>query len=45
MDIYIDLKAFSEPASPASGYIRLFIDSSDSKIKIKRSNGDVVIIE
>ena len=29
----------------SSGYIRLFMDSPDSKIKIKRSNGKVVVIE
>jgi hypothetical protein len=45
MDNYIDLKAVSEPSSLSSGYIRLFIDSSDGKTKIKRSNNDVVIIE
>ena len=45
MDNYIDLKAISEPSSLSSGYIRLFIDSSDGKTKIKRSNDDVVIIE
>jgi len=45
MDNYIDLKAISEPSAPASGYIRLFIDSGDGKTKIKRSNGDVVIVE
>jgi hypothetical protein len=26
----------------SSGYIRLFMDSADSKIKIKRSNGNVL---
>ena len=45
IDNYIDLKAIAEPASPASGYIRLFIDTADGKTKIKRSNDDVVIIE
>jgi hypothetical protein len=39
-DNYIDLKAISEPGGPASGYIRLFIDSSDGKTKINRSNGE-----
>ena len=29
----------------SSGYIRLFMDSADSKIKIKRSTGNVVLIE
>jgi len=40
MDNFIDLKAISEPAGPARGYIRLFIDSSDGKTKINRSNGE-----
>jgi hypothetical protein len=42
---YIDLNLIAVPASPSSGYIRLFMDSADSKIKIKRSDGSVVIIE
>lgn len=42
---YIDLNAIAEPASPSSGYVRLFMDTADSKMKIKRSNGDVVIVE
>jgi len=44
-DNYIDLKAITEPSSPSSGYVRLFIDSDDGLTKVKKSNGDVVIIE
>jgi hypothetical protein len=42
---YIDLNVIAEPASPSSGYIRLYMDTADSKIKIKRSDGTVVIVE
>ncbi len=42
---YVDIKAITAPSSPSSGYVRLFIDSSDGKIKIKRSDGSIVIIE
>ena len=42
---YIDLNPIAEPASPSSGYIRLFMDTAENKMKIKRSNGDVVIVE
>jgi hypothetical protein len=42
---YIDLNVIAEPASPSTGYIRLYMDTADSKIKIKRSNGEVVTIE
>ena len=41
----VDIKAVTEPSSPSSGYVRLFIDSGDGRIKIKKSNGDVVTIE
>jgi len=44
-DNYQDIKAISEPSSPSSGYVRFFIDSGDGLIKIKKSNGDVVILE
>ena len=44
-DHFVDLKAVAEPTTPASGYVRFFIDSADGLIKIKKSNGDVVIIE
>jgi hypothetical protein len=42
---YIDLKEIAEPGSPDSGYVRLFIDEDDGLTKVKRSNGDVVIVE
>jgi len=42
---YIDFNQITEPASPSSGYIRMYMDSADAKLKIKRSNGDVVIVE
>jgi len=42
---YVDLNVIAEPSSPTSGYIRLFMDTVDSKLKIKRSDGTVVIIE
>jgi len=44
-DNFVDIKAITEPSSPVSGYVRLFIDSADGLIKIKKSNGDVVIVE
>jgi hypothetical protein len=42
---YIDLNPIPKPASPSSGYIRLFMDTADNKMMIKRSNGDAVIVE
>ena len=42
---YIDFNVIAEPASPSSGYIRMYMDTADSRIKIKRSNGDVIIVE
>jgi len=44
-DHFIDLKAVAEPATPASGYVRFYIDSADGFLKVKKSSGDVVIIE
>jgi hypothetical protein len=41
----IDINAIAKPAIPSSGYIRLFMDTADIKMKIKRSNGGVVIVE
>ena len=40
-----NLQAIAEPSSPPSSNMILFLDSADGKIKIKRSNGDVVVIE
>lgn len=47
MDSYIDLKNVSDGAvtSPASGYVRLFLSSTDGHLKYKRSNGDLVIVD
>jgi hypothetical protein len=42
---YIDLAPIAEPGNPASGYIRVFVHEDDTLLKIKHSNGDVVIIE
>jgi hypothetical protein len=42
---YFDLNPIAEPASPSSGYIRLFMDIADDKMKIKCPNGEVVIVE
>jgi hypothetical protein len=42
---YVDFNLITAPSSPSSGYIRMFMDSADSKIKIKRSDGTIVIIE
>lgn len=35
----------SEPSSPSAGFIRLFCDSGDGKIKVKKSSGTVVNLE
>jgi hypothetical protein len=45
LESYSDLKAVGVPGNPAAGYVRLFIDSGDSKIKIKRSDGTVIDLE
>ncbi len=42
---YIDLKAIAEPASPASGYTRVYVDSTTNMLSLKKSNGDVIILE
>ena len=41
----ITIKSVTEPTKPSSGYIKLYMDSKDGRIKIKKSNGDVIIIE
>ena len=42
---YLDLKEMAEPASPATGYSRLYRDEDDGLVKVKHSDGDVVILE
>jgi hypothetical protein len=41
----VDLNPIAEPASSSSRYIRLFVNTSDNKMKTKRSYGNVVIVE
>lgn len=41
---YMDLKAISAPAAPASGYVRVFL-STDGHMKYKRSNNDEVVFD
>jgi hypothetical protein len=42
---FVDFKAIAEPSSPASGYVRMFIDTTDGRIKIKKSDGSVVVVD
>ena len=45
LETYSELKAIAAPGNPASGYVRLYIDSGDNKIKVKRSDGSVIDLE
>jgi len=45
METYTDVKEITEPSSPASGYKRLYVDSTTHKLSIKNSSGDVVVLE
>ena len=45
METYSELKAIAAPGNPASGYVRLYIDCGDNKIKVKRSDGSVIDLE
>ena len=44
---YMDLKNMADGAvtSPSSGYVRLFLSSTDGHLKYKRSNGDLVVVD
>lgn len=42
---YIDIAQIAAPADPASGTRRLFVDSSDGKIKVRTSAGASVSLE
>lgn len=42
---YVDLDDIAEPATPAAGYARLWLDSTTNKIHVKHSDGRVVILE
>lgn len=44
-ELQLALKAISEPSSPASGYVALYIDTADGAIKVKKSSGTVVNLE
>ena len=44
-DHFIDFKAVTEPSTPASGYIRYWLDSTTGKFSVKHSDGRVVILE
>ena len=39
------IKKISEPSTPASGYATLYMDTVDNRIKIKKSDGTVVILD
>jgi hypothetical protein len=41
---YIDFNLIAEPASPSSGYLRVYMDSADNRLKVKDSSGEVVVI-
>ncbi len=38
-------KEIAEPSSPASGFISMYIDSTNHKVSVKHSDGRVVILE
>jgi hypothetical protein len=42
---YQDISQIAAPASPASGTRRLYVDSSDGKIKVRKSDGTSVDLE
>lgn len=44
-DHFLDFGDITTPATPSSGKGRLFFDSSDSKLKIKKSTGTTVDLE
>ena len=44
-DDYNEVKAITPPANPATGYVRLYLDSADNKYKIKKTDGTVVDLE
>jgi len=40
-----NLKEVAEPATPASGYVHIWPDSTTHKLSVKHSDGRVVILE
>ena len=44
-DSHVQVKAITEPASPATGFAFLYFDSADNKYKIKKSDGSVIDLE
>ena len=44
-DSYNEVKAIAAPGSPASGFARLYLDSTDNKYKIKKSDGTEIDLE
>ena len=44
-DSYEEIKAVAAPGNPAAGFSRMWFDSADSKLKIKKSDGSVIDLE
>ena len=45
LNTYFNMKSTAAPGSPAATYARLFYDSGDSKLKIKKADGTVIDLE
>lgn len=44
-DDYTQIKAIAAPASPATGFAYLYLDTADNKYKIKKSDGSEIDLE